>query len=273
MSRRYEKIQTTVRFLQEKLPDLPEIALILGSGLGPLADRIEDPLSLDYQAIPGFAAATAPGHRGRLVYGRLGGKRVLVMQGRFHYYEGHDISACIFPVQVFAALGISRLLVSNAAGGINRRFHPGDLMLLSDIITLFCPSPLRGGNMPELGSRFFDMSFTFDKEWRELAHAVAREQDFALQEGVYVFTPGPHFETPAEILALRGMGADAVGMSTVPEVIAARHAGLKVLGISCITNMAAGMLNQPLSGDEVNQTAQLAEERFCNFVSRLMERL
>lgn len=273
MSEPYEKIKTTVQFLEKEFPAVPEIAIILGSGLGPLADRIEDPVYLEYHRIPGFVAATAPGHRGRLVYGTLGGKRVLAMQGRFHYYEGHDIATCIFPVQVFAAWGIPRLLVSNAAGGINRRFHPGDLMLLTDIITLFCPSPMRGENIAELGSRFFDMSFTFDKSWQELARSVAREQDFALQEGVYVFAQGPHFETPAEILALRGMGADAVGMSTVPEIIAARHAGMQILGISCITNLAAGMIDQPLSGEEVNQTAQLSEERFCNFVSRLIERL
>lgn len=272
-SKRFAQIQETAEFLYTRLPHTPEVAIVLGSGLGPLANRIQNPIRIPYQEIPGFVATTAPGHEGCLVYGQLGGKNVLAMQGRFHYYEGHDIGTCIFPVQVFAWMKIPRLLVSNAAGGINRRFTPGDLMLITDIISLYCPSPLRGENLNEMGSRFFDMTFTFDKAWQEKALSVAREQNFNLQEGVYVFVPGPHFETPADIIALRHLGADAVGMSTVPEIIAARHAGMKILGISCITNLAAGMLNQELSGEDVNATAHRVEERFCGFVSRLIETL
>ena len=270
---RYQQITETAEFLRGLLPEIPEVAIVLGSGLGPLANRIQNPIRIPYHEIPGFVATTAPGHEGRLVYGQLGGKNVVAMQGRFHYYEGHDIATCIFPVQVFAQMKIPRLLVSNAAGGINRRFTPGDLMLITDIITMFCPSPLRGENMDEMGSRFFDMTFTFDKKWQDLARSIAREQDFALQEGVYAFMTGPHFETPADIIGLRHLGADAVGMSTVPEIIAARHAGMKILGISCITNLAAGMLNQELSGEDVNETAHRVEERFCGFVSRVIETL
>lgn len=270
---RFKQISETAEYLLNMLPRTPEVAIVLGSGLGPLANRIQNPIRIPYHEIPGFVATTAPGHEGRLVFGQLGDKDVLAMQGRFHYYEGHDIGTCIFPIQVFARMCIPRLLVSNAAGGINRRFTPGDLMLITDIITMFCPPPMRGANIEEMGTRFFDMTFTFDQIWQDIARFVAREQNFALQEGVYVYMPGPHFETPADIIGLRHLGADAVGMSTVPEIIAARHADMKILGISCITNLAAGMLNQKLSGEEVNETAHQVEERFCAFVSRIIEKI
>lgn len=267
-----QRIKETVSYLKSQLSSIPDVAIILGSGLGPLADKIEAEKILDYSQIPNFALSTAPGHSGRLVFGKLGGKNVLAMQGRFHYYEGYEMSTCIFPVQVFASLGIERLIVSNAAGGINVDYTPGELMLITDLLTGFCPSPMRGPNVDELGKRFFDMTFTFDTQWQELAREIAQEQNIVLHEGTYAFMPGPHFETPADIRALRTLGANAVGMSTVPEIIAARQAGMKILGVSCITNMAAGILDIALSGDDVNATAALVEERFCNFITAVVEK-
>lgn len=270
MNPREQKIMVTAQYLKSELPFLPEVAIILGSGLGPLADTITDPLIFEYKDIPNFAISTAPGHSGRLVVGDLGGKKVLAMQGRFHYYEGYEMSECIFPVQVFAALGIKRLIVTNAAGGIDKNFRPGELMLITDLLTGFCPSPMRGINVDILGKRFFDMTFTFDQDWQKVARHIAQEQNLKLREGTYAFMPGPHFETPADIRALRTLGADAVGMSTVPEIIAARHAGMSILGVSCITNMAAGILNIALSGDDVNETAAQVEEKFCRFITALV---
>lgn len=266
-----ERIQDAAEYIRVSIGGSPQIGIILGTGLGPLAGELEQPVELDYSNIPGFPGTTVAGHAGKLVYGMLGGKRVLVMKGRFHYYEGYDISQVVFHIRVFKLLGIENLLVTNAAGGINTFFKPGDLMLITDHIGFFAPSPLRGGNLEEFGTRFPDMCGVYDRNLIETAKESARQEGFDLQEGVYAFAQGPMFETPAEIRALRILGADAVGMSTVPEVITARHSGMRVLGISCITNMAAGMLKQPLNHEEVMDTAKKVEKRFSSLVTGILD--
>ena len=239
-----------------------EIGVILGSGLGDYAQALEDTVRLPYAEIPGFPRSTVAGHAGMLCCGTLHGKRVMMMQGRFHYYEGYSMKDVTLPVRVMQRIGIKTLIVTNACGGINLSYAPGDLMLIADMFSLTGQNPLIGPNLDEFGPRFPDMSCAFDRELRALAHACAREQGFALQEGVYAQMTGPCYETPAEIRMLRTLGADAVGMSTVPEVIVARHGGMRVLGVSCITNMAAGILPQPLNHAEVTETANRVKDRF-----------
>ncbi|WP_020612653.1 purine-nucleoside phosphorylase [Sediminispirochaeta bajacaliforniensis] len=266
MSERLEAAQKAVEVILSKIGAPPEIGLILGSGLGVLGDEIERPVIIDYKDIPGFPVSTVPGHAGRLVVGELEGRRVLVMQGRFHFYEGYGFDQVTFPVLAMKVMGIENLLVTNAAGGVNMAFHPADLMLITDHIKFFVDSPLRGKNIDELGPRFNDMSEAYSRKLRDLAKKVASEKGIDLREGVYAFMGGPSFETPAEIRMLRTLGADAVGMSTVPEVITAAHAGMKVLGISCISNMAAGILPQPLNHKEVMETGELVKEKFLSLV-------
>jgi purine-nucleoside phosphorylase len=229
----------------------PEVGIILGSGLGSLAEKLEHPVYINYGDIPGFASSTAPGHKGRLAFGELSGKKAVCMQGRFHFYEGYAMRDIVYPVRVLKMLGIKTLLVTNAAGGINTSFRVGDLMLISDHINMMGTNPLIGKNADEFGPRFCDMSKTYTPALRELAKAAAEKCGIPLREGVYIACTGPSYETPAEIKAFRILGADAVGMSTVPEVIAASHCSLPVLAISLITNMASGVLDQPLSGEEV----------------------
>jgi purine-nucleoside phosphorylase len=225
----------------------PKVGLILGSGLGVLAEEIENPVTIPYHDIPHFPVSTVEGHAGQLVVGILEEKSVVVMQGRFHLYEGHDTSAVTFPIRVMKEMGVETILVTNAAGGVNKEYKSGALMLIKDHINLMFRNPLIGPNDSELGVRFPDMSNAYDLGLREMAKRVANENRIELQEGVYTAVMGPSYETPAEIRMIRKIGGDAVGMSTVPEVIVARHAGIRVLGISCITNMAAGILPQPLS--------------------------
>ena len=267
----YRRISEAADYLASRLTTQPEIGIVLGSGLGSLADEIRDARHIDYADIPGFPVTTVEGHEGRLLSGSLGGKNVLVMKGRFHYYEGYDVMDVVFPIRVFRKLGIGALIVTNAAGGVNRGFSPGDLMVIRDHISLFAPSPLRGRNLEELGSRFPDMSEAYTKSLIELAQKAALEEGTELREGIYAFAQGPMYETPAEIRVLSLLGADAVGMSTVPEVIAARHAGMKILGISCITNMAAGILERPLYHGEVVETASKAERRFKELLKKILE--
>lgn len=264
-----EKIQGAADYIRGKIGEKPQIGIILGSGLGPLVGALEQPLELDYSDVPGFPETTVAGHAGKLVYGNLGGKSVLVMKGRFHFYEGYEIDQVVFHIRVFKLLGIENLLVTNAAGGINTAFKPGDLMLITDHISLFAPSPLRGRNLEDFGTRFPDMCGAYDGSLLETAREAAEMEGLPLQEGVYVFAQGPMFETPAEIRALRILGADAVGMSTVPEVITARHSGMRVLGISCITNMAAGVPGQPPNHKEVMETAKQVEKKFTALVKRI----
>lgn len=266
----YNKISETAQFLRSKINAQPEIAIILGSGLGPLVNEIENAVEIDYRVIPNFPLTTVEGHAGKLVSGVLSGKPVLAMKGRFHHYEGYDISQVIFHIRVFKLMGIENILVTNAAGGVNKGFKPGDLMLIKDHIGLFAPSPLRGQNLGEFGVRFPDMCEAYSKNLIKIAKRTALEEGIAVQEGVYAFAQGPMYETPAEVRAFGILGADAVGMSTVPEVVAARHAGMKVLGISCITNMAAGILDQPLNHEEVMKTAKETEEKFKLLVKKIV---
>lgn len=250
----------------------PQIGLILGSGLGGFADRLEDRAVVPYGDIPGFAASTVPGHAGKLVVGRCGAVSCAVMQGRIHFYEGHSARQVAFPARTLVALGAETLIVTNAAGGL--RHPPGTLMLIRDHINLFPDHPLRGPNDDRIGVRFPDMTRAYPKELRALAREVARELDLQLAEGVYAGSGGPSYETPAEIKMLEVLGADATGMSTVPEVIAAVHMGARVLGISCITNWAAGLgPGRPLSHDEVTETAEQVREKFEDLLDRLVARL
>ncbi|MFZ5985892.1 MAG: purine-nucleoside phosphorylase [Bacillota bacterium] len=270
MDKIFETVKETAEYIKEKVKVIPKIAVILGSGLGPLVDEIKDPVVIDYKDIPNFPITTVEGHAGKLVCGSLGGKPVLAMKGRFHHYEGYDISQVVFPIRAFKVLGITDLLVTNAAGGINKAFKPGDLMIIKDHISFFAPSPLRGKNLSEFGVRFPDMSRAYSGKLIELCKKASAKEGINLQEGVYAFAQGPMYETPAEIRALGVLGADAVGMSTVPEVITARHADMNVLGISCITNMAAGILDQPLNHEEVMKTAKEAEKNFTLLVKKVV---
>ena len=250
-----------------------DIGVILGSGLGDYAEALEDAVKLPYSEIPGFPRSTVAGHAGMWCCGTLYGKRVVMMQGRFHYYEGYGMKDVTLPVRVMQKIGVKTLIVTNAAGGVNLGYHPGELMVIGDIFSMTAQNPLIGPNLDAFGPRFPDMSCAFDKELRALAHECANEQGFALREGVYAQMTGPTYETPAEIRMRRTLGADAVGMSTVPEVIVARHGGMRVLGISCITNMAAGILDQPLNHAEVTETANRVKGQFRNLLDRIIEKM
>lgn len=269
----FEKIEKAASFLKEKYEETPQIGLILGSGLGVLADEIENPVKIPYNEIPDFPVSTVEGHAGQLVFGLLNGIHVVAMQGRFHYYEGYSFEKVTFPVRVMKELGIEQLIVTNAAGGVNESFSPGDLMLISDHINNMGSNPLIGPNDSRLGVRFPDMSEAYSAELRQLAREIAAKLGLNIQEGVYVGNTGPTYETPAEVRMLRSLGGDAVGMSTVPEVIVARHAGMKVLGISCISNMAAGILDQPLNHEEVIETTEKVKADFLSYVKALVQEL
>lgn len=261
---------TSVAYIRSVTDFAPEVGIILGSGLGSLADKLENPAFLNYSSIPGFAKSTAPGHKGRLVFGMLSGKKVVCMQGRFHYYEGWAMRDIVHPVRVLKALGIKKLLVTNAAGGVNTNFNVGDFMLISDHINLMGTNPLIGKNDDEFGPRFCDMSKAYSPALRDVARAAAQKCGIKLHEGVYLACTGPSYETPAEIRAFRILGADAVGMSTVPEVIAASHCSLPVLAISLITNMAAGVLDRPLSGEEVIEIGAKKSEELQTLVKEIV---
>ncbi|AIG26064.1 purine-nucleoside phosphorylase [Brevibacillus sp. 7WMA2] len=267
------KILEAKAFIEEKLTEKPTIGLVLGSGLGVLADEIEETTVIPYNEIPHFTKSTVVGHKGQLVIGKLKGKQVVAMQGRFHYYEGHELEAVVFPIRVMKAIGVETIIVTNAAGGINESYKPGDLMLISDHLNLTYRNPLIGGNDESLGARFPDMSEAYSKRLRKLSKEIAATLGIQLQEGVYAGLLGPSYETPAEIRMLRILGGDAVGMSTVPEVIVARHMNIEVLGISCISNMAAGILDQPLSHDEVMETTEKVKAEFLSLVKSVIEKM
>lgn len=251
----------------------PEIGLILGSGLGVLAEEIENPIKVAYNEIPNFPVSTVAGHAGQLVFGTLEGKQVVAMQGRFHFYEGYSMEVVTFPVRVMKALGVEQLIVTNAAGGVNEAYEAGNLMIIKDQINNMGQNPLIGPNDEANGVRFPDMSSAYSERLSKLAREKAEIMNITIQEGVYVGNTGPSYETPAEIRMLRVMGADAVGMSTVPEVIVARHMGLEVLGISCISNMAAGILPQPLSHDEVIETTERVKTDFLSLVKAIVKEM
>lgn len=273
MKNLYERIQESAEYIKSKINNTPEIGLILGSGLGVLGDEIENPVIIKYDEIPNFPVSTVEGHSGQLVIGNLEGKFVIAMQGRFHFYEGYSMETVTFPVRVMKELGVKTVIVTNAAGGANKDFKPGDLMIIKDHVNLSGNNPLIGPNDNRLGVRFPDMSTAYTPKYRELAKECAKELGIEVQEGVYTFFSGPTYETPAEIRFAQTIGSDAVGMSTVPEVIVARHSGLDVVGISCITNMAAGILDQPLNHEEVIETTQKVKSEFLSLVKSIVNKL
>jgi purine-nucleoside phosphorylase len=262
----YEKLQEATAFIQGKINGSPSVGLILGSGLGVLADDIENAVHIDYSEIPHFPVSTVEGHAGKLVIGTLEGKQVVAMQGRFHFYEGYPQKDVVMPVYVMKLLGVETLVVTNAAGGMNRGFQPGDLMLITDHINFTGNNPLIGANDPELGPRFPDMSEAYSKAYIDLAEKVAKAQGVTVQKGVYAAITGPSFMTPSELIMLNRLGGDAVGMSTAPEVIVASHCGLKVLGISCITDMAVGEELEPLTHEQVFEVASRTTPKFISLV-------
>ena len=267
MNYTFAQYQESAAHIREKIGAfVPKVAMVLGSGLGFLGDIVEDAMVIPYGEIPHFKASTAPGHKGQLVFGTLSGQNVAVMQGRMHHYEGYSFDDVSYAVRVLRLLGCDTLIVTNAAGCINTAWKTGDLMLITDHLKLGSDSPLRGENIPEFGVRFPDMSRVYSPRLREVARKVAAQQGVELREGVYNFFHGPQYETPAEIRALRVMGADAAGMSTVPEAIVANHCGMEILGFSLLSNMAAGILDQPLSEEEVLEAAAAAREKFSGLV-------
>ena len=263
----YDQCCESARALQARLNGFcPKVLLILGSGLGALANAVEAPIAVPYDQVPHMKRSTAPDHAGQFVFGRLAGTDVAVMQGRLHTYEGWSYADVSFPVRVVRLLGARALLVTNAAGAVNTSFSAGDIMLITDHIKLFLDSPLRGRNLPEFGTRFPDVSYLYTPALQAIARESAKELGIQLREGVYMYFPGPQFETPAEVRMARVLGADAAGMSTVPEAIVAGHCGMQVLGFTLVTNMAAGVLDQPLSGEEVNEAAEAAREKFSKLL-------
>lgn len=270
----YDQCCESARALQARLNGFcPKVLLILGSGLGSLADAVEDPIAVPYDQVPHMKRSTAPDHAGQFVFGRLAGTDVAVMQGRLHTYEGWSYADVSFPVRVVRLLGARVLLVTNAAGAVNTSFSAGDIMLITDHIKFFGASPLQGPNLDELGPRFPDMSRVYTPALQDVARQCAASLGIRLRQGVYMFFPGPQYETPAEVRAARLLGADAVGMSTVPEAITAAHCGMDVLGFTLCTNMAAGVLDQPLSGEEVIAAGQAAGPRFSALVKACLARL
>ena len=274
MSYTFEQYLESAEALRQKLGGFkPRFLLILGSGLGALGDEVENPIIVPYGEVPHMKHSTAPGHAGRFLFGKLAGQDVAVMQGRLHAYEGWSFADAAFPVRLLRLLGAETLLVTNASGAVNADFEVGDIMLITDHIKFFAMSPLQGENIEEFGPRFPDMTHTYTPALQETARAAAKEQGMTLREGVYMYFPGPQYETPAEIRAARILGADAVGMSTVPETITASHCGMKVLGFTLCTNMAAGVLDQPLSGEEVIEAGNAAAPKFSALVKACLAKV
>ncbi|HEX8285186.1 MAG TPA: purine-nucleoside phosphorylase [Pyrinomonadaceae bacterium] len=269
----YERAEHAARTLRSRADSDVRVALVLGSGLGAFADEVEDAVSVPYSEIPGFARPTVEGHAGRLVIGKVGGVAVAAMQGRFHFYEGYTLEEVTFPVRVLGLLGAQSLVLTNAAGGLNNSYEQGALVLISDHLNLMGTNPLLGRNDPRFGPRFPDMTEVYDREYQDAAITEAREMGLELRRGIYAGLTGPSYETPAEIRMLRLLGADAVGMSTVPEAIVARQMGLRVLGFSCITNMAAGVLDKPINHEEVIETGERVRETFAELLRRVIPKL
>lgn len=263
----YEKLQKCYKSVREKINFEPEVALILGSGLGDYADSINIHSVLDYTDIEGFPVSTVKGHKGRFVFGYIGDVPVVIMQGRVHYYEGYPITDVVLPTRLMKMMGAKVLFLTNAAGGVNFNYKSGDFMMITDHISDFVPSPLIGENIEELGLRFPDMSHVYDLELQEIIRNAAKESNIPLQEGVYIQFTGPNFETPHEVKMCRILGADAVGMSTACEAMAAKHMGMKVCGISCISNLCSGMTEQPLTHEEVQETADRVAPLFKQLIT------
>lgn len=269
----YDDILEATHYIQSITSLKPEIGIILGSGLGALADQVKDAKVIPYLDIPHFGQSQAVGHANQLILGTLNGRKVVLMKGRFHYYEGYPLTKVTFPVRVMKALGIHSLIVTNACGAINTSFKPGQLMVITDHINLTGNNPLMGHNDERLGVRFVDLSSAYDKDYQSLALNIGQQMGLTIQKGVYAWWSGPTYETPAEIRMIRALGGDAVGMSTVPEVIVARHSNIRVLGISCLTNMAAGILPQPLSHHEVIDVANQVSHDFQQLVSTIVQNM
>lgn len=259
--------------IASKIKIKPEIALVLGSGLGDFADHIEDKTIIDYKDIPGFPVSTVSGHEGKYIIGRLYDKQIIAMKGRVHFYEGYPIEKVVMPIRLMKLAGVETLIVTNAAGGINKSFKPGTLMAITDHITSFVRSPLIGKNIDSLGVRFPDMSNVYDEDLVKLIHEVSSDLDIEVTDGVYLQTTGPNYETPAEIKMFGLLGADAVGMSTACEAMAAKHMNMHVAGISCITNMAAGLSDTKLSHEEVKKTADMISDKFTKLVKEFIRRI
>lgn len=270
VSREYERAAEAVRFIVARTPHKPKVGLVLGSGLGAFADELAEAIVISYESLPHFPRSTAEGHPGRLVMGKSGSVPVVVLQGRVHYYEGYTIQQVVFPVRVMGLLGVRVLLLTNAAGGINAKLKEGGLLVIRDHVNLQGTNPLLGPNEPRFGPRFPDMTEAYSRRLVELAHEEANKLGLELFEGVYAAVAGPSYETPAEVRCLRTLGADVVGMSTVPEVIAANHMGLRVLAISCVTNMAAGILDKKLSHEEVLAAGERVKEQFTTLLRALV---
>lgn len=264
----YEKLLKCYESIQKKIDFKPEIALVLGSGLGDYGETIDIVATLDYHDIEGFPISTVEGHKGRFIFGYIQGVPVVCMQGRVHYYEGYAMSDVVLPTRLMKMMGAKILFLTNAAGGLNFDFHAGDFMMITDHIMTFVPSPLIGENINELGARFPDMSDVYKKDLQDIIRGTAKELGIKLQEGVYIQLTGPNYETPAEVRMCRALGADAAGMSTAAEAVAANHMGMKVCGISCITNLGCGMLDQPLSHAEVQETADHVAVDFKRLITQ-----
>ncbi len=273
MKKMLRNLRQSVDYIHAVTDIQPQIALVLGSGLGAIVRDIKNPVKISYENIPHFPMASVEGHAGELVLGTLCGKRVVTMSGRFHYYEGHSLADITYPVRVMKFLGAPVLLVTNAAGAINRGFKVGDFMLITDHINNFKQDPLRGEHSDELGPRFVDMSYAYDRDLLALAERVGKRERIRLQKGVYLASTGPSYETPAEIRGYAFIGADAAGMSTIPEVIVARQMQMRVLGISCLTNMAAGVLERPLSHAEVIETTRRVKGDFIRFIKAIVKEI
>ena len=272
MNEIYAKLQKCLKCVRNKTDFEPKVAVVLGSGLGDYAAQIKVECEIPYSEIEGFPVSTVPGHAGKFVFGYVGEVPVVCMKGRVHYYEGYDISDVVLPIRLMYLLGAKILFLTNAAGGVNGSFHAGDLMLIKDHIAVFAPNPLIGANIEELGTRFPDMSKVYDRDLQEVIREKAKEHNIFLQEGVYTQLTGPSFESPAEIKMLRTLGCDAVGMSTVVEAIAANHCGMRICGISCISNLAAGMTENPLNHEEVQEAADLAAPKFKKLLTESIKR-
>lgn len=270
-----QSVNSAADYISSKLTDgvRPEICIVLGSGLAPLVSMCEDTMSIPYSDIPGFPVSTVPGHEGRLIIGTLSGKKVYMMSGRFHYYEGYDTSICTLYVRVMKLLGVKTLVLTNAAGGINEDMQPAELMAIQDHLSFFCESPLRGANLDEFGVRFPDQSAVYDPEYLDILDQCAEELDITLHRGVYIYCKGPQYESPSEIQVFKAMGASAVGMSTVPEAIVATHCGIRTVAVSCITNLAAGISPVALSHAEVMENAAKASDNSCNLVKTFISKI
>lgn len=272
MNPTYEKLQNCLKSIRQKTDFTPKVAIVLGSGLGDYAQDIKVVTEVDYSEIEGFPVSTVPGHAGKFIFGYVGDVPVVCMKGRVHYYEGYSISDVVLPTRLMKLMGAEILFLTNASGGVNKSFHAGDFMLISDQISTFAPNPLIGQNIEELGTRFPDMSEIYNKELRKVIKETAKENEISLQEGVYIQFTGPSFESPAEIKMAAILGADAVGMSTAVEAIAANHMGMKVCGISCVCNLAAGLSENPLTHEEVQEAANTAAPFFKKLVTECVKK-